>query len=131
MRNAKKNETVLQAVDTKAGGVSPFVVLRHKLEGTLLGRTFLRILGVVAIGVLTGIYFQVVPLLLVLLGGYMGINRLELTVDAVIYALSGLAIVAPMVYFYSKGVLYLWGRLVFARHPSLSFSTHHRETEHS
>lgn len=128
MGNVYKQQPVAPVPTVQATAFSP---LRAKLEGTLLGRTFLRIVGVAGIGVLTGLYFQVVPLLLVLLGGYMGINKLTLTVDAVIYALSGLAVVAPMVYFYIKGVLYLWGRLVFARHPSLSFSTHHRETEHS
>lgn len=99
---------------------TPLARFLARLEGTMTGRFLLRILGVVGVAVLTGIYFQMVPLLLVLLGGYMGVNRLELTVDVLIYGLSGLAIVLPAVYFYTALVRALVRRLILARHPRLS-----------
>lgn len=116
--------TVLtEATQDEQSATRAALKLRASLEETLIGRLVLRLVGVLGISVLSGLYFQMVPLLLVLLGGYLGITRLELTVDVLIYGLSGFAVVLPLVYFYTKAVAALWHRLVFTSRPRVSRRT--------
>lgn len=113
--------TPVTPLETKeTASASPSARFVAGLEDTRIGRFVVRAVAALVLIGGSSLYFQLVPLLLVLLGGYMGVSRLELTVDVLIYGLSGLAIVLPAVYFYSVTVAYIARRFIFTRRPRLS-----------
>lgn len=112
--------TPLETKETAPVPASPGARFVAGLEDTRIGRFVVRAVAALILLGGSSLYFQLVPLSLVLLGGYLGVNRLELTVDVLIYGLSGLAIVLPAVYFYSVTVAYVARRFIFTRRPRLS-----------
>lgn len=79
-----------------------------------------RSFGLFLIFLSFGLYAQLVPLTLVFVGGMVGIGADAdiVTTNGVVWVLSSLVLLAPMVYFFIRWVQYLWMRLVLR--PTLS-----------
>lgn len=85
--------------------------------------TFVRlsklVFGLFMIVATSAFYIQLVPLALVFSGGIIGIEPgdISLTMDVLIWIMTGIGILIPMVYFYIRWVYYLWMRFVITPTP--------------
>lgn len=85
--------------------------------GTFMATGLIRTLGIILLIVSTGAYFQLVPLTLVFVGGYLGVQpgATFSDMDTMIWAISGVAFLVPMVWAFIHWVKYIWGRFII--HP--------------
>lgn len=76
-----------------------------------------RTLGIILLIVSMGAFFQIVPLTLVFVGGYLGVqpNATYTEMDTIIWAISSVAFIVPMVWAFIKWVKYIWARFII--HP--------------
>lgn len=85
---------------------------------TWLERTISRIVGVFALAFVTSVYVQVLPLVLVFLSGYIGISTGDVAMlDAMIFCLSGVALIVPLIYAFIILAKSIWLHLLL--HPRL------------
>lgn len=75
---------------------------------------FVRTLGIILLVVSMGAYFQIVPLTLVFVGGYLGVkpDATYSEMDTIIWAISSAAFIVPMVWAFIKWVKYIWARFI-------------------
>lgn len=96
---------------------SPFPserVTKKKKLGTFMSQGLVRALGVMLLTLSAAVYLQLVPLTLVMLGGYLGVQPdagLN-NMDTLIWGITGFAVVVPMVWVFIKWVKYIWGRFI-------------------
>ena len=99
----------------------------NKTEQTWIDRWMSRIIGVIILAFAVSIYTQLVPLTLVFISGYIGVTGASVTtVDGMIFVLTGIALVVPLV------VAFLaFARLVinrFIKHPRLKMPYRKKNT---
>lgn len=85
--------------------------------------SFSRAIGLVVIVMSAAMYVQLVPLVMVFTGGYMGIQSGEVTLnmDLMIWLITGVALVVPMIYIFIQWMKYIWSRFVTTPYPVPTF----------
>lgn len=75
---------------------------------------FVRVFGLFLMTLVSVIYVQLVPLLLIFLGGYMGIpvDAGINSMDTMIWILASLAMIGPLLYGYIKIITKIWHRMI-------------------
>lgn len=102
--------TALRGIETQA---STSDATKQRM-GTFMATGIIRALGIVLLVVSMGAYFQIVPLTLVFIGGYLGVQPGASygEMDTLIWAMTGIAVIIPMVWAFIKWVKYVWVRFI-------------------
>lgn len=78
----------------------------------LAKKLFIRLIGIFVILVTVTIYYQVLPLAFVFLGGYIGVGADSPISDIIIWTLSSVGLLVPSIYLFIQIVRFLWKKII-------------------
>lgn len=123
---ANQQPTNLQSVETQSKSRKDKVL--HSIWASVS-----RVIGLVVIVMSATMYVQLVPLVMVFIGGYMGIQSGEVTLnmDLMIWLITGIALVVPMIYIFIQWMKYIWSRFVTTPYPIPTFFSNITTKKHT